>query len=396
MKRTECGGCLSPNLHPILNLGETPLADQFPATLKEANNQTRYPLVLLACEACHLVQLEEIVPDEILFGSDYGFYSGTSKAILDYYDRYADWIDIRFDQNKNLKILEIACNDGGLLKSLKNKGFHNLYGVDPASGPVKHARAEGFVVANSAFNSAWVKAAGETYDLIIANHVVAHTWNLADFFVGIHNALSDKGHAVIEFQYLPDLLVGNMIDHVYHEHRFFFSVSSFSSAAARYGLFLQGAQWIDRQGGSMRVTLSKKRPLYGNHSSPYDEGWLAHWDPYESLQGRANHVRDRLLSLIHPGRGVLAGYGAPAKATTLLNFCGLGRSEIQWVVDTTPSKIGKFMPGTTIQILEPNGDHPHQYLLFTWNYRSEIIRKEMEFIKNGGKFIIPIPYPVVI
>lgn len=397
MKRTECGGCQGKDLSLVLDLGGTPLADQFPATPEEAAAQTRYPLKLLVCYECKLVQLEEIVDDYVLFGSDYGFYSGTSEAILEYYDRYADWMWIRFNGDSSLKILEIACNDGGLLSSLREKGFTHLEGVDPASGPAKAAQDKGFPVSTEHFGSGW-NSFGDKYDVVIANHVVAHTSNLTEFLLGIHDALNSKGRAVIEFQYLPDLLVGNMFDHVYHEHRFFFSISSFRKAALRAGLFLESSQWIDRQGGSMRVVLTKGQPQFPQPPC-HKEEWINSWDPYESMQGRAEHIKDRLLNLINPARGVLAGYGAPAKATTLLNFCGLSKRELEWVVDTTPVKQGKFMPGTNIPIIHPDAEMqglPHRYLLLTWNYVGEIIHKETKFLENGGRFIVPIPYPTVI
>lgn len=393
MKRTECGGCAHDNLAQILDLGETPLADEFPASTEEAEAQRRYPLKLLACEACRLVQLEEVVPDAELFGSSYGFYSGTSSAILDYYDQYAQWIHEHFDSNS--QILEIACNDGGLLESLRKLGFNRTEGIDPASGPARVAQENGFTVHNEAFTDTWKRP--HDYDLVIANHVVAHVNDLGAFLRGVRACLSARGKAVIEFQYLPDLLVGNMIDHVYHEHRFFFSLSSFNRAAVVNGLYMERANWINRQGGSMRVTLSRERPQYAI-SEFGNEKWLSLWEPYDSLQGRANHIKSRLLDLINPARGLLAGYGAPAKATTLLNFCGLSKRDLSWVVDTTPTKMGKFMPGTNIPIVGPSTEPqtPHQYLLLVWNYLPEILRKESSFIDEGGQFIVPIPYPTVI
>lgn len=399
MKRVLCGSCGSGDLASILDLGSTPLGDQFPETVEESREQIRYPLGLMRCSRCQLVQLSEIVPDDILFGSDYGFYSGTSKAILNYYDDYAQWIKRNVRNIEDARILEIACNDGGLLDSLKALGITNVMGVDPASGPVKLAREKGYEVDLAPFSSAWaLSMRNHKFDLVIANHVAAHTSDLNGFFAGVAEILTPQGDAVIEFQYLPDLLAGNMFDHIYHEHRFFFSLTTFSRAAKRYGLNLEYFTWIDRQGGSMRVMLTKRR-INGLTVFPV-ENWVQEWGTYDGLQGKVDHIKDRLLNLVNPHHGVLAGYGAPAKATTLMHFCGLSRREIAWVQDTTPTKVGKFMPGTDIPITSPRLEvtfgRPDQYLLFVWNYASEILHKETAFLERGGRFIIPIPYPVVI
>jgi SAM-dependent methyltransferase len=399
MRRITCGGCDRVNLSKILDLGVSPLADQFPATVEESHQQVKYPLDVYVCQDCRLVQLGEIVPDEILFGHDYGFYSGTSKSILTYYSQYAQFIADRYaDERERARksVLEIACNDGGLLKELRGRGFEQVAGIDPSSGPAKQAQTLGFDVTNQPFNNAWAQHHTGEYDIVIANHVAAHVTDLRDFLTGVATVLSKTGSAFIEFQYLPDLLVGNMLDHVYHEHRFFFSVTSFRRAAQRVGLTLVNATWVDRQGGSMRVELS--------HSNKYpypevaSEEWLLRDAAYTTLQSRTDRMFDRLQRLLRPRNGLLAGYGAPAKATTLIHAANIDRGLMPWVEDTTPVKIGRLMPGTDIPIISPDQRpyEPHEYILFTWNYISEIMHKETAFLANGGRFIVPIPFPVVI
>jgi novobiocin biosynthesis protein NovU/D-mycarose 3-C-methyltransferase len=194
---------------------------------------------------------------------------------------------------------------------------------------------------------------------------------------------------MVEVQYLPDLLVNNAFDLVYHEHRNFFSLSSLEAAAARHGLYVRKAELTDRQGGSLRATLARHPQTVGHVDKlRASETWLNSYGAYEGMQGRAERIRVRLLQMLAEQNGTTAIYGAPAKATTLLNFCGLTAAELPWCVDTTEAKQGRHIPGTGIPIQPPGMQPPDTYLLTAWNYAGTIIRANA-----GPQWIVPFPAP---
>jgi methylation protein EvaC len=234
--------------------------------------------------------------------------------------------------------------------------------------------------------------------LIIANNVVAHVADLDDFISGMAFLLRPEGVAIVEFQYVGDLVAGNQFDHVYHEHRFFFSLLSLELALRRHRLEPVLVKHTSPQGGSLRVTIAHEGALAADASVRQlrtNEKWLT--EPYclAGLQGRADWIRYRLLSLLYGLKDqgkLVAGYGAPAKSATLLNFCHIGPDLVQYIVDTTPAKQGRYTPGTNIPIISPASDSrsPDVYLLLNWNYFYSIRRKESSFT---GEWLVPIPLP---
>lgn len=402
MRREVCAGCRSTNLQEVLDLGSSPLADDFPRTREE--EQKRYPLGLLRCHFCTLVQLSEIVPDEELWRGDYGFYTGSSWVAAEHQRKYAQWVIDRFPRLARPLTLEIACNDGTMLQHFDAAGFRTL-GIDPAAGPTAKARAAGLNVVTDQFTLASAQKLIRDHDdlagVVIANNVVAHVADLDDFVSGIHTVLAPAGVAIFEFQYLADLVTGNQIDHVYHEHRQFFSLTSFSSVLARHNLIPISVQQVDPQGGSLRVTVAHKNMAWPDHSIGHltrAEAWLKEPDALAGMQGRANRIKARLTDILwalQQDKKRVVGYGASAKSTTLLNFCGINEELISYFVDTTPTKHGRFTPGSKIPIIDPSADSrtPDVYTLFIWNYLSGVMRKETAFT---GKWLVPIPVPVLI
>lgn len=395
VKRTTCSACGHADLEQFLDLGDSPIADAYTATADEVS--LAYPLQVAVCAKCRLAQLLEVVDHETLFGTGYSFYSSASAPLSAYHERYArDVIDRHRDLARR-GVVEVGCNDGDLLRHFATD-FPAL-GVDPASGPAGAAADRGLEVLVRPFGLA---AAHEIRDrrgrqgLVIANHVLAHVADVADVLAGVAALLAGDGIAMVEVQYLPDLLVNNAFDLVYHEHRNFFSLSSLEQAALRHGLRVVDAQLTDRQGGSLRVTLGRA----GVPSSKVDtlrasEAWLQSWGAYEGVQGRVERIRARLWGLLDGLSGqVVAGYGAPAKATTLAAFCGLDSSAIRWCVDTTAAKQGRHIPGTGIPIVAAGQrEHPDVYLLLAWNYLPQIVRSQPDFT---GRWIVPIPAPVLL
>lgn len=389
--RTECGSCQSPRLLPFLDLGTTPLADSFPRTADAV--EQFYPLGLVVCQGCWLVQNIEVVPDELLFNADYGFYTGSSPSLVAYFDEYASWVQERFPEHSKGTVVEIACNDGTLLRHFS--GARRAVGIEASPNVAAVAEARGLEIVPYPFDYSSRDDVDEPADLIIANNVLAHVSNLDAVVGGIGRLLAPSGIVIIECQYFPDLLAGNQFDHVYHEHRSFFSLTPLQYALARHGLFIRSVAHTPAQGGSVRVIASRVRGQY----FPFDsEQWLRDARGYTSVQGRVMHVKAALSDLMEQA-GTVVGYGATAKSTTLLNVLGtdFAREHVSHVVDLTPHKQGRFTPGTKIPIVAP-GDRPEPdtYLLLAWNYLSGVLRREREFIDRGGKFIVPIPFPVVL
>lgn len=402
MKRTRCGGCYSTDLCLILDLGTSPLTNNFPMSLDEI--QPHYPLELLRCSHCSLVQLSEIVPDDILWGSDYGFYTGSSWVAVEHQKRYAAQVMQQYANLCRMGVLEIACNDGTMLQNFKAAGYQTL-GIDPSQGPVDVARNNGLDVWAEAFNSTAalrIVAQRGRQGVVIANNVIAHVADLYDFIEGLAIVLHPAGVAIVEFQYLVDLVTGNQIDHVYHEHRQFFSLTSLKHALKQHGLLPFSVTQTSPQGGSLRVVISRWSTW--DHSVDKlinDEKWLQDQHSLAGLQGRANRIKSRFRDMLWEQKQAnrrVAGYGAPGKSTTLLNFCEIDKDLIQYMVDTTPLKHGRFTPGTGIPIISPSADSraPDMYVLFIHNYASEVMKQEPLFTAQGGHWLIPIPVPVVI
>lgn len=399
MNRTTCGSCGHDELRSFLDLGTSPIADAYTSEPDEPSK--RYPLELAVCMRCRLVQLLEVVDHDVLFGTGYSFYSSASPPLSAYHERYATSVlSGHWTQAERLTV-EVGCNDGDLLRHFYAAGCAAL-GVDPATGPVAMARDRGLAVIEAPFGRKIAEEIRDEYGqagVIIANHVLAHVESVADVLDGIQHLLARDGVAYIEVQYLPDLIVNNAFDLVYHEHRNFFSFSSLEHAVRQWGLGVLNAELTDRQGGSLRVTLARRDVSSpGVASIRESESWLAGMSAYEGFQGRVDRMRDRLLEMLAGETSVL-GYGAPAKATTLLNFCGLDSTTISCVVDTTAAKQGRFIPGTGIPIVALNEAHLRDAstaLLLAWNYAPQIIRKHLDYMGRGGKWIVPIPSPVLL
>ncbi len=391
MKRDTCSACGAGDLEEFLDLDASPIADAYTATADEVS--PTYPLQVAVCGKCRLVQLLEVVDHDVLFGTGYSFYSSASAPLSAYHADYARDVLARHRDLAERGVVEVGCNDGDLLRHFD--GFPAL-GVDPSSGPAAAAAARGLEVAVRPFGLA---AAHDIRDrrgaqgIVIANHVLAHVADVADVLAGVKALLAPDGIAMVEVQYLPDLLVNNAFDLVYHEHRNFFSLSALEHAAARWDLHVVDAELTDRQGGSLRVTLSRT-PSANRRVDEIraSEGWLQSFGAYEGMQGRAERIRDRLLDLLDAQPGPIGGYGAPAKATTLLNFCGLTSADLEFVVDTTPAKQGRYIPGTGIPIVSPTAaGHVDTYLLLAWNYLPQIMRNN-----PGHRWITPIPAPALL
>lgn len=404
MKRTTCSGCGYDDLRLFLDLGFSPIADAY--TAEPWGNEQSYPLQVATCTACHLVQLLEIVDQKTLFGTGYSFHSSASPPLSLYHERYAHSIMRQHPNLVDRLVVEIGCNDGDMLQHFTERS-HMAIGVDPAGGPVEVALDRGLNVINEPFTPSVAERIKSDYgqaSIVVANHVLAHVESVSDVLDGIAQLLAPDGIAYIEVQYLPDLIVNNAFDLVYHEHRNFFSLTSLLTAAFQWGLSPLDAQLTDRQGGSLRVKLGHKATTMPTTRVSHilaSERWLRTPDAYGGVQGRVERIKDRLIDVIENERSMnhsLAVYGAPAKATTLLHFCGLDADTLNYALDSTKAKQGRYIPGTGILIHDPNSKFARDvdtFLVTSWNYASTIMRNH-ETAYGSARWVLPIPAPIVV
>ncbi len=384
-----CGG----DLADFLDLGSSPLADSFPQDA--AAKERWYPLVAAVCMKCQLAQLRAVVPDEELYGDDYGFRTGSSPAAVRYFASLAGELLGEHGREARKLTAEIACNDGTLLGNFARAGCPVL-GIEPVKGAAfTAADKNGAEVITQPFSLALGQELRGRAGLVLAFNVAAHVADPVDFLKGARELLAKDGVAVIEFQDLDALIAGCQFDHVYHEHRFYYSLGSFGRLAVKCGLDITDWKRTPAQGGSLRVTLRRRE---GDRVTHWPPGLAEDMTQFEGMQARADYAKRRLRILVqaelNEGR-VIAGWGASAKSATLLGYCRLGPRQVAWVEDVTPGKIGRFTPGTHIPVRAP-GKKPDTYLLTSWNYAGSMLRAEREFLDGGGRVIVPGAVPVIL
>lgn len=398
MKREQCGGCGGPDLKTVLDLGSSPLADTFVTDREESAAAQRYPLTMVQCQQCFLAQIGDVIPDELLWTEDFGYYSSTSPSLLKHFSAYADWAIRGTSMLRGPLVVEVGCNDGILLRHFDEAGYRTL-GIEPATGPASVAAGLGLEIVTEGLTLALADKLTRQHglaSLVLANNVAAHVSDLPDFLAGLRALLRPDGYLVLEVQDYEALMLGHGFDMLYHEHRFFYDRASLGLALRRAGLDIISTSKVATQGGSLRVVAQQVpipwRGAYQNGSpTPAQIGLGA--------QRRADAIRLNLVRMLGEMAGprtTIAAYGAPAKATTLLHWTG-AHNFIDFAADTTPAKIGRFLPGTCIEILDAaTCPTPDVYLVTAWNYLPDIIRREGAFLANGGRFIVPLPVPVVI
>ena len=404
MTSRNCRFC-NANLVSFCDLGNSPLANSF---LKKDQLQTKeifYPLHAYICEFCLLVQLDEFESPQNIF-SDYAYFSSYSKTWLKHCQDYTNQITSRFKLDNNKKVIEIASNDGYLLKYFKDKNIPVL-GIEPAENIANVAESSGVRTIKSFFNSKLahkLAGDGEQADLMICNNVLAHVPNLNDFIAGLKILLKPDGILTLEFPSLMKLIEQNQFDTIYHEHFSYFSLLTVEKIFLYHGLILFDVDELNTHGGSLRIYVkhqeNTKNPISKNLSrvklTEKNKG-LDKLSFYLNFTHQVEETKQQLYNFLNEKKregSFIAAYGAPAKGNTLLNFCEIGVDLIDYTVDLNPRKQGNFLPGTHIPIFHPDkikSTMPDYLLILPWNIKNEII-EQMKFInKWGGKFIIPIP-----
>jgi SAM-dependent methyltransferase len=389
-----------------MNLGDQPLANSLLKNPEDA--EEKYPLTLVFCPKCSLVQIKETIKPEIMF-KNYLYFSSVSQAILDNAKDAMIQALHRKPLNGSSLVVEIASNDGYLLKNYAYDGYRVL-GIDPAENIAKKANEDGIPTECDFFSSRLAdKLLDETNgaDIIHANNVLAHVANTNDFVCGLADLLKRDGLAVIEVPYLGKMIQNREFDTVYHEHLCYFSLESLTELFWRHGLYVQDLQHLPIHGGTLRLFVRKAifptsvtDAVTDMHQEEERLG-IRDYAYYENFANNCNSMvrtlQDLLASLRIADRSVI-GYGASAKGSTLLNYANIGKY-LDYVVDKSPHKQGLYTPGTHLQIYHPSMltiGHPHYALLLTWNFKGEISRENERYLKSGGRFICPIPHVEII
>ncbi len=399
-----CRFCAKPLEHTFVDLGMSPLANSYltPAQLAEA--EVFYPLHTYVCTGCWLVQLPEAASPEAIF-SDYAYFSSFSETWLAHAERFAEMATRRFGLGPGSRVIEVASNDGYLLRFFRDRGVPVL-GIEPAKNVAAAAEKAGIPTRTEFFGSGLARRLveeGAGADLVVGNNVFAHTPHLNDFAAGLEAVLAAGGVVSLEFPHLLCLIDGHQLDTIYHEHYSYFSFSTARRVLEAHGLKVFDVEQLPTHGGSLRLLACREgdpRPVAERVEElcleEADRG-LATLAPYRDFGARARATKRRLLEFLisakNEGRSI-AGYGAPAKGNTLLNFCGVGTDFLDYTVDRSPHKQGLHLPGSRIPIHAPERifeTRPDDVLILPWNLRDEIVR-QMEAVRGwGGRFVVAIP-----
>lgn len=403
-ERTACRACESANLRPVLSLGRTPLANALLSAEQLGQPEGTFPLDLVFCADCALVQITETVPPEVLF-SEYLYLSSFSDTVVQNAEGIARRMMSAEGLGPDSLVVEIASNDGYLLQHYHHKGVPVL-GIEPAANIARVARDERGIPTLCEFFGTKVArdlaTLGQRADVIHANNVLAHVADLNGVVRGIGVLLKPRGVAVIEVPYVKDLIDHCEFDTIYHEHLCYFSLTALDRLFRRHDLVIRDVERIPIHGGTLRIFVSRKDTAVPSAAVQAllaeEEAWGVQREAfYTGFGDSVGRLKGELLRLLTALKGQgkrIAAYGASAKGSTLLNYFGIGEDVIDFVVDRSTVKQGRYTPGTHLQILAPAAlleRRPDYLLLLSWNFADEILAQQEPYRRQGGRFIIPIP-----
>jgi len=401
----NCRFCNTALTQTFVNLGMSPLCEDFVKPGKLNEMERFYPLHVYVCPECFLVQLEEFVSPEEIY-RDYSYFSSYSDSWLDHSKRYTEFITSRFDIGRGSLVAELASNDGYLLQFFKAKQIPVL-GIEPAHTVANAAREKGIRTESKFFGNSVVPELIKKYgkpDLLIGNNVLAHVPNINDFVSAMKSFLKSDGVITMEFPHLLKLIEGNQFDTIYHEHFSYLSFTTVNRIFAHHDLILFDVEELPTHGGSLRIYAKHREDatkrishsvaslLAREHEAGIND--LAFYSDFtEKVMNTKWNILEFLITAKRKGKTVV-GYGAPGKAATLLNYCGIREDYIDYTVDRNPRKHGCYMAGVHIPIYAPEKireTKPDYVFIMPWNLRLEIM-ESLSYIKEwGGQFVVPIP-----
>ena len=402
----KCRHCAADLTLPLVDLGTAPPSNAYLTQETLQRPERRFPLRVLVCERCWLVQTEDFADAHELFDADYAYFSGVSTSWLAHAERYVGEMVARFGLDAGSRVVEVAANDGYLLQYVKARGIA-CTGVEPTASTAAAARAKGIEIVQDFFGrrlAADMVSRGLQADLMAANNVLAHVPDINDFAAGFATLLKPRGVATFEFPHLLRLMADAQFDTIYHEHFSYLSLTAVQRVFEAAGLQVFDVQELTTHGGSLRVfaqrvdtALHPVAPAVGAMLQREIDAGVRTAAYYQGLQPRAERIRDDLLRFLHEakqaGRSVVA-YGAAAKGNTLLNFAGLGNDLIRCVVDLNPAKQGKFMPGSRIPIVGRetlDRERPDYLLVLPWNILHEVRQQNAPLAAKGTRFVTAVP-----
>jgi SAM-dependent methyltransferase len=400
-----CRFCRAPLTHTVVDLGASPLCEAYVPAGRLAAVEPAYPLCAYVCDECWLVQVPEYVPPETIF-TEYAYFSSYSDSWLAHAAAYVDRIVPELGLGRESLVIEVGSNDGYLLQYLVARGIPAL-GIEPARNVAAAAIARGVPTITEMFGRRAAQAlvaARRRADLVVGNNVLAQVPDLEDFVGGLSLVLAPGGILTLEFPHLLRLLEENQFDTIYHEHFSYFSLGTAERVLRAQGLAVIDVEELATHGGSLRVSAqhsgSGRRATSPRVAALIDQerrGGIQSLERYARFQEQVRDTKEALVEFLVGARRAgkrVAGYGAPGKGNTLLNYCGIGPDLVAYTVDRNPYKQGKYLPGSHIPILAPDhvrATRPDYLLILPWNLREEIMAQMADIRAWGGQFVVPIP-----
>ena len=401
----RCRFCGTDLTHTFVDLGMSPLCQTHIEPHQLNHMEPFYPLHAYVCDQCYLVQLDEYVSPSEIF-SDYAYFSSYSDSWVQHAKRYTDMAVERFGLGTGNKVMEIASNDGYLLQHFRDRGIPVL-GIEPAANVAQVAVEKGIPTTVRFFGAASAQDIAAEHgqaDLLLGNNVLAHVPKLNDFVAGMKLLLKAGGNITMEFPHLYRLMERNQFDTIYHEHFSYLSFFTVQKVFAAHGLTLYDVEELDTHGGSLRIyarhTEDTAKPVTERAEALLQReiAWgVNRLETYASFTEQVKETKRKILEFMINAKRAhkrIAGYGAPGKGNTLLNYCGIRQDFLDYTVDRSPYKQGRYTPGTRIPILHPDRireTKPDYLFILPWNLKDEIMSQMAHIRDWGGQFVVPIP-----
>lgn len=406
---TVCRVCNSTNLYAFLPLGDHPAANAFVLDDRFADADRLYPLDCQVCLDCAAVEIADQLPRD--FFDDYFYIPSASATMQSHFDRLASVIAERLLSSPDELVVDIGCNDGLLLAACARRDIRTL-GIEPAKNIAELARRKGVEIVNDYFGpetASAVREAHGTASIITTTNTFNHIDDLHAFMRGVDTLLDDDGTFIVEVPQALEFVEKNEFDTVYHEHLTTFSVTSLATLYRFFSMHVTDVEVLPVHGGSMRVFARRNEASFSG-VDPGVQTWLDRErsrglfesDTYDALARRVRRIREQLVTMLAELKtkgAMVAGYGAPAKGNTLLNYCQIGPDTLAFLADRNELKHGTYSPGMRIPVLPPERvleTMPDYLLILAWNFADEIIGQHAEYRRRGGRFIIPIPEPRIV